>query len=153
MKNAFAFTHNGPRGLCAAVVVLMCAGVSAAQASDKKQTAKAPPAAITIPKDAVANPGGASYTWTDKDGKKWIFVKTPFGITKSVAENQPADSATNSGVKVTENGDMVKFERPGPFGTIKWEKKKSDLTDEERRMLDAQNAKTAPPQTANTEQK
>ena len=40
-------------------------------------------------------------------------------------------------------GDVVRFERKTPFGTAKWEKKKSELTDDERRILAQQNAKPA----------
>ncbi len=151
MRRTFFFAHIGPCGLCAMVAVLMCAGVRGARAADKKTAAAA--TAITIPKDAVANPDGTSYTWTDKDGKKWIFAKTPFGIMKTAATEHSADKVVSAGMKVTDNGDTVRFERPSPFGTVKWEKKKSDLTDEERRMLDAQSAKPAPAQSPNAEQK
>lgn len=134
------------------VGVLTFAALAAAQTTEKKKAAAPAPAAITIPKDATANPDGVSYTWTDKAGKKWIFAKTPFGIMKSAAPaEQPTDTAANSGVKVTDNGDTVSFEKPSPFGAMKWVKKKSDLTDDERRMLDGQNAKTAPTQPANAE--
>jgi hypothetical protein len=44
--------------------------------------------------------------------------------------------------KAIDKGDTVRFERPSPFGMVNWEKKKSDLTDDERHLLDAQNAKT-----------
>jgi hypothetical protein len=120
--------------------VLICSAITAAQAADKKNTAAAPPPAITIPKDAVANPDGVSYTWTDKDGKKWIYARTPFGITKSPAAAQTADAPVMT--KAVDKGDTVRFERPGPFGTISWEKKKTELTDEERGIFEGQNAKT-----------
>ena len=35
-------------------------------------------------------------------------------------------------------GDKIRFERPSPFGVVKWEKSKADLTDEERRLVDSQ---------------
>ena len=45
-------------------------------------------------------------------------------------------------IKVIDKGDTVRFERPSPFGPMGWEKKKSELTDEERRIFDAYKAKT-----------
>jgi hypothetical protein len=47
-----------------------------------------------------------------------------------------------SWTKATDNGDTVTFERETPFGPMRMEKKKSDLTDEERAILDRQTAKT-----------
>lgn len=137
------------------ILALLAAAVCA-QADDNKKTAAPAPQALTIPKDAVANSDGLSYTWTDKQGKKWIYAKTPFGITKSPAADQaqPSNSPGDlSSTKVIDKGDTVSFERPSPFGPMHWEKKKADLTDEERRMLDAKNAKTADAQNANTPQK
>ena len=125
------------------MAILLCATAVNASAADEKKTAASAPQTLTIPRDAVANPDGVSYTWTDKDGKKWVFAKTPFGIMKSSASDQRADTpvAANA-TKAIDKGDTVRFERPGPFGTMSWEKKKSDLTDEERSILDAQSAKT-----------
>lgn len=129
--------------------LILFVAIAAALVADqpaKKKTAKTAPkpaaAAVTIPKDAVPNADGNSYTWTDKDGKKWIYAKTPFGIMKSAASD-PGNSNTQpdvTGAKVIDKGDTVRFERQGPFGTISWEKKKTDLTDSERQVVDAQKA-------------
>ena len=95
---------------------------------------------LTIPPDAMANPNG-SYSWTDKQGKRWIFVKTPFGVMKNEAVSSPSDSTALTGVKAYADGDKVRFERATPFGPMKWEKNKADLTDEERALLPGQSAK------------
>ena len=130
-----------------AVLLLAAGAMSAPAQTNKKKTdqTRTTPQAVTIPKDAVPNSDGVSYTWTDKDGKKWIFVKTPFGIMKSAAADPaPASEQTvaNDGLtKAIDKGDTVRFERQGPFGTISWEKKKTDLTDDERHIVEAQNAK------------
>jgi hypothetical protein len=63
---------------------------------------------------------------------------TPFGTTKS-----GTDAKSNPPVKAVEVGDRVRFERETPFGTSKWEKKKSELTDDERKILAQQSAKPA----------
>jgi hypothetical protein len=131
------------------VVILCCAAASGAWAADKKadpKKAAAPaPKTITIPKDAVATPDGQNYTWTDKQGKKWIYAKTPFGVMKFPATEQPAETGVDmSSTKAIDKGDAVRFERPGPFGTISWEKKKTDLSADEQKLFDTQNAKTEP---------
>ena len=100
---------------------------------------------LTIPSDAVAKPDG-SYSYTDKSGKKWIYNKTPFGISKiqDMGEGAAGPFVTTPKeqlIKTTDAGDTVKFERQTPFGVTKWEKKKSDLTDEERRIFESQQPK------------
>lgn len=107
--------------------------------ADKKTTA--PPKVIKpleIPKDAVETEPG-TFRYTDSEGKKWIYRKTPFGVAR--LEDKPADPSVKpvdpaEGVKAVEEGDTVHFERPGPFGTYKWDKKKSDLDDVERVALE-----------------
>lgn len=94
---------------------------------------------LTIPSDAVANPDG-TYSWTDKEGKKWTYVKTPFGIVRSEVSQAPAASASLSGVTAFDEGDTVRFEKQSPFGVVKWQKKKTELTDEERDLLTKQAA-------------
>jgi hypothetical protein len=139
MKSAFKIKF--------AAVILLTA-LTCAAADDKKKDATAtsatpaPAKALTIPKDAVPNPDG-SYSYTDKDGKKWNYVKTAFGITRFPAKDQaPAAPPDISRIKVFDKGDTVRFERPGALGPLTWEKKKSELTDEERRIFEAYQAKT-----------
>jgi hypothetical protein len=105
------------------------------------------PKVVEIPKDAVARPGGG-YTWTDKQGKSWIFTRTPFGVMKMAesstgAESSPAE-APAAKVKAIDAGDKVRFETTTPFGVMRSEKSKADLTDDERRLYESQN----PPQAA-----
>jgi hypothetical protein len=111
--------------------------------TNKKKAAAPAPQALTIPKDAVPNSDGLSYVWTDKQGKKWVYARTPFGITRSPASDTTASSGPDlSTTRAIDKGDTVRFERPSPFGPMIWEKKKSDLTDDERHLLDGQNEKT-----------
>lgn len=163
-------------------VFLMATASCALAATDQEKApnTKTPPVKTiqpaTIPKDAVRN-GDGSYTWTDKKGEKWLYRKTPFGVSKTSApkpESQYAgqpqpktrevetdkgvelqrdtpfgtaksgtDEKSSPPVKVVEVGDRVRFERKTPFGVAKWEKKKSDLTDDERKILAQQDAKPA----------
>jgi len=126
--------------------------LSASDPQDAKKTTAPAPAKtvkpLEIPKDAVESEPG-NFHYTDSDGKKWIYRKTPFGVSRT--EDKPADSAaasaapsaaapsgktTDAGIKAVEDGDIVHFERPGPFGPYKWQKKKSELDENERAALD-----------------
>jgi hypothetical protein len=99
---------------------------------------------VVIPKDAAAGPDG-SFLWTDKAGKKWAFWNTPFGVVKNpVADPAPpsaAAAAADSLTKVVDKGDTVRFERTTPFGISGYEKQKSDLNEDERRLYEASRAK------------
>jgi hypothetical protein len=136
----------------ALVVLLATAAGLAAQASGttgstapKTRTkaatkSTAAPQPLTIPADAVKNAEG-SYNWTDKQGKKWIYVNSPFGVIRSEAQATSAPTASSlDGVKAFDEGDKVRFEKASPFGPIKWEKNKTDLNDDERGIVNSQTA-------------
>jgi hypothetical protein len=102
---------------------------------------------LQIPDGAVKS-GDGSYRYTDPQGKKWIYRKTPFGIAR--LEDKPMDAAARAadsqrfaGVKATEDGDTIRFERPGPFGIYKWQRKKTDLNEMEQTAWDRERARTA----------
>lgn len=131
-----------------------------------------------VPKDAQELKPGV-YRHVDKDGKAWIYRKTPFGVNRGLEENEPAPDAesladtkpestkTTDGskrmtpfgpvkvtgnapaeakpaeaprdlTKVTEAGDTLRFERPTPFGAYRWTKKKTELTEQEKALWEAQ---------------
>ena len=110
------------------------------------------PNRISIPEGAVRQPDGR-YFYTDSENRKWVFVRTPFGISRF--EDKPgsatAPAASPAGaddplanLKITESGGVVTFERKGPFGVSKWQKKKSELTEQESAaLLRAQNSSQA----------
>jgi hypothetical protein len=143
--------------MAAALSVTCGSGVAQTTTAPSKKDAKsaqakkAQPSTVqpnVIPKDAVANPDG-SYSYTDKDGKKWLYGNTPFGISKVEdvrgAGGALAATPAEQLIRTTDNGETVKFERQTPFGPAKWEKKKSELTDDERRIYEQQHPQ-APPQ-------
>ena len=132
----------------------MVAGAAQASA-EKKAAQKNPPRAATaarkpappvvqplvIPKDAVAQPDG-TFRYTDKSGHRWIFSNSPFGVSRMQDMSDPAATAdparqVTSFDKFTEDGDVIRFERATPFGPLKWERKKTELTDEERQAIAA----------------
>jgi ABC-type uncharacterized transport system permease subunit len=129
--------------LLAAFVVSTAA---AQQAADKSQAqapagkaasaarAKAAPAAIALPAGAVQT-GQGTYSYTDPEGKKWLYRQTPWGMSK--AEEQPkseqaaaqAESLEKqlAATRAVEDGEVIRFERPGPFGVYRWTRKKTEL--------------------------
>jgi hypothetical protein len=102
----------------------------------KKASAKKnppPPAELTVPAGAtLVEPG--TYTFTDAKGKKWIYRQTPFGVARR--EDNPVEAApapaADAMITAAEDGDTIRFERPGPFGIYRWQKKKSELSADER---------------------
>jgi hypothetical protein len=119
---------------------------AAAKATSTKATpAKAEPAKSaspaagiprTIPADAVPD-GTGDYRHTDAEGKKWIYRMTPFGLTRreDTPEFTAVKTANAAGIKATEDGDIVRFERLGPFGVWRWTKNKSELDEVEKAAL------------------
>ena len=145
--------------------LLVCLLVScfvnlAAQTNSKKTTAPAPRTAQaepTIPADAVKSEDG-NYRYTDKNGRKWIYRQTPFGVSKA-EEKAPDARATPFGkskepavpreqvvakpgdlvvTKAFDEGDTVRFERLTPFGNSVWRKKKSELDAADQKIIDEQ---------------
>jgi hypothetical protein len=124
------------------LLVLTATYMLAATDPQSKKKTEAPPAKLikplTVPPGAVEREPGHFY-YTDSAGKKWIYIKTPFGIAR-VEDAPPAANAPKpvdefANIKIIEEGDVVKFERPSPFGTYKWQKKKSELDEKEKAAL------------------
>jgi hypothetical protein len=81
-----------------------------------------------------------TYRYTDAKGNKWIYRETPFGVVKKedTPEQQVKDNSTP--VKVTQTGDSVKFEKKTPFGIHTWTKKLSELTADDKALLEKSQA-------------
>lgn len=143
MRNAFVILLLTAAGLAAQASA--STGPSAPKATKKaakKATAATratTPQPVTIPADAKANADG-TFSWTDKQGKKWNYVKSPFGVIRSEVTAAPVTSASLGDVKAFDEGDKVRFEKQSPFGVVKWEKKKTEMTDEERDLVTKQAA-------------
>ena len=123
-----------------------------------------------VPKDAKEVAPG-QYTFVDKDGKNWVYRKTPFGIQKfedkSAGKSAADDSAASAPapapgtamptpfgetrsraavpVKVTEEGDSLRFERQTPFGLQRWTRKKTELNEQETALWEAQRSSKETP--------
>ena len=128
-----------------AFVIVAAAALAAEPAAPKKPptpaqaaTAK-PPKPVEIPAGAVETEP-STYRYTDAQGKKWIYRRTPFGVARledkgdaaaKAEASAPADNAT-----ATADGEYIRFERPSPFGPYKWQKKKTELDENERAIWD-----------------
>ena len=100
-----------------------------------------------IPARAVRTADG-SYRYADSKGTMWIYRKTPFGIAR--LEDKPADAAALAAesmrfdeVKAIEDGDTIRFERPGPFGIYKWQRNKTELDETEQTVWNRERPRTA----------
>ena len=100
-------------------------------------------APLAIPAGAVAVESNL-YRHTDAQGKTWIYRRTPFGITRaealSVAAVRP-EAWDNT--RAWDDGDAVRFERPGPFGVYRWRTRKSELDAAEQAFWARQQAAPA----------
>ena len=139
------------------ICTLLMVCVAAAIAADKAAPKKAKPAPnkvqeITIPPGAVeVEP--YTYRYTDAQGKKWIYRKTPFGISraegKAVEDPKVEDLKKDENLRLidattaVEEGDNIRFERSGPFGVAKWERKKTELNEVEHAVWDRELQKRA----------
>ena len=131
--------------ICASTLVLAASDPASPPQTTKKTTAPAPAKQvkpIEIPKGAVETEPG-TFRYTDSDGKKWIYRKTPFGVARledkpdeAAIEQQQSKADAAAGIKVLEEGEYVRFERPGPFGPYRWQKKKSELDESERAAVE-----------------
>jgi hypothetical protein len=117
---------------------------AAKKKTSKKTEAPASPF-LTIPKEATANPDG-TYAYTDKDGKKWSYWNSPFGVMRSEIKGDTAPPGNPSAAPMpqiqytstTDKGDTVRFERQTPFGPVGYDRKKSEMTDAERSLFETQ---------------
>lgn len=140
---------------------------TADQKKSQKTAAQKPPAKAEPPVQTI--PAGATqvepnvYRYTDANGKTWNYRQTPFGInrweqTSTPAPEpapQPVPQSTSPSmfqsthiktepITVTDQGDSYLFDKKTPFGHSTWTRKKSEVTDEEKAAINAQQAQSAP---------
>lgn len=89
---------------------------------------------------------GAVAVAQDKPGKEsGARKKTPFGSVRlddKAGEEKPEPPP---GMRAFEEGDTVRFERQTPFGAKKWSKKKSELDETERAVVERERRKKEKP--------
>ena len=131
--------------LLSAGLVFSAAGQSTStdttKKTDTKKVTKVPDPPV-IPKDATPV-GDGSFRYVDKDGKKWIYRNTPFGVSKS--EEHPVAPVVQTGedpARSEDLGDTVRFTRPTPFGPKVWTKKKTEMDAYEKGIYDRDQQKS-----------
>jgi hypothetical protein len=81
-------------------------------------------------------PDAAKVPVTDAAGVQWFYRQTPFGLMRLAetpgSRHAPDIDKVFPGLKVVEEGDTLHFERPSPFGLLKWSRKKSQLNEMEK---------------------
>jgi hypothetical protein len=107
----------------------------------------APAAQLEIPKGAV-KVDAATYRFTDEQGRTWLYRRTPFGVARVEERTPSAEEAKQKAkmielTKAVERGDEIHFERPGPFGSYRWQRKKSELNDIEKAAWERDRRKPA----------
>ena len=145
------------------IVLFVCLATLA----QSKDTSTAP---AGVPAGAVSIEGH-SWRWVDKAGKAWLYRATPFGMMRNEEPKQPTatrpagvmkteapmGAVGPTGLKmaddrpdavldlmsVKEEGDALRFSRPGPFGAYSWLKKKTQLDKDETIVWERAQAKSA----------
>jgi hypothetical protein len=107
--------------------------------------AAAPPEArpAGVPAGAVRVEDG-KWRHTDTKGKAWVYVRTPFGVSRMPEEQAEAKAEVKAGpglevVEVRENEAV--FQRATPFGKSRWTKARTALDEDEKAALEAALAK------------
>ena len=79
-----------------------------------------------------------TYSYIDAQGTHWMYRQTPFGVTKWQPSDVPPPTMPKqpNPVSASDLGDQVRFERTTPFGHHVWTKRKSELTGDEKLLLD-----------------
>jgi hypothetical protein len=121
-------------------------------AGDPKAGDPPPSSAITVVDnfpDPAGLPAGAvkigPYRWryTDAQGKVWMYRDTPFGLTR-VPDQKPPEEVAPPNWKAVRIGDQIQFERPTPFGGMRWTKKEDQLDSLERKVWERDRPKSEP---------
>jgi len=106
--------------------LILLAAIAAPAVERKPGKPPAPAAGKLAPPKDARQIDANHYSFTDPRGQKWIYTKTPFGWSRF--EDKPAEAATvPEGMTAVEDGDVIRFERSGPFGVYRWQKKKTEL--------------------------
>jgi hypothetical protein len=124
-----------------------------------EETKKKAPAVQSVPAGAERVDAN-TFRHKDAQGKVWIYRQTPFGVVKfEENKNEPAtvggrratpwgtvkvdgsappkadpeaEAKQASLITVTEEGDSLRFERTSPFGKFSWNRKKTELNEDEK---------------------
>ncbi|MGO9095573.1 MAG: hypothetical protein ACLQGV_10150 [Bryobacteraceae bacterium] len=107
----------------------------AATAVDSEAPTGLPAGAVKI--------GPYRWRYADAQGKVWMYRDTPFGLTR-VPDQKPPEEVAPPNWKAVRVGDEIQFERPTPFGGMRWTKKEDQLDSLERKVWERDRPKSEP---------
>lgn len=110
------------------IVWLLMVAAALAPAAEKKSGAKSGSKEAKAAAKAVPAP---------KPG----YRLTPFGMVKVDEAAAPVKVEAPVDMKVAEDGDTLRFERVGPFGPVRWTRKKTELTELEQAVWEREKAR------------
>ncbi|MBM3775900.1 MAG: hypothetical protein FJW37_12175 [Acidobacteria bacterium] len=134
--------------LLAAAWGVAAPGARKASAKSRKASVGEP---LKVPKNAEEiRPG--MHRHTDAKGRIWIYRQTPTGLVRyeendpvlaRFSPDAPERQQSLDRIAVVEDGDLLRFERPGPVGPMRWERKKTELNATERVVWERAQEKNA----------
>lgn len=103
--------------------------------------AAAPPAGVPAAAKQIEE---TRWRHTDAQGKSWVYIKTPFGVTRMPEDKAAAPDAARTAARqaaqfevLEVRADEAVFQRATPFGKARWTRPVSELTDDEKAALEA----------------
>ena len=112
-------------------------GSKQAPSAAPKPAAKAKPDNLSVPPGAEKL-GEGLWRAKDRDGKVWLYKRTPFGIVRyedGGAKDEPESQQPE--IRVVKAGaNEIVFERRTPFGARTWTRSPADLDGAEKRALE-----------------
>lgn len=84
-------------------------------------------AAVLAAADGGASADPNTRRATDAQGKTWVYHQTPWGVARLEDKPEAVRAPEPLPIKVTVDGDLLRFERPGPFGVYKWQRQCTQL--------------------------
>jgi len=140
----------------AAILLVLAAAMPAPAAQNKPDAnGKTAPAAQQKKTAAAQGKKSASTTQgkstapapkrvTEADGKTYEIRDTPFGPMKFPVKTEEAarEATADAFLKVSEEGDSLRFRRQTPFGVTEWVRKKSELNDTEKQAWERELSKS-----------
>ena len=115
-------------------------GVSAADQPSHNKTALAQVRPNSVPAGAV-EVSPFLYRYSDRDGKRWYYRETPFGVVRLADNTEPPEALNKRdeyrewlirATSAVEDGDAIRFSRSTPFGPTRWVRRKAELNDIEQ---------------------
>lgn len=126
--------------LAVLLAAVMAGGEEGNKATRARTDSSSTPAAPIGPPKTAVEIAPYAYRYVDAQGKAWIYRRTPFGWMKGEEKDDRQSSskpgALPPGTRAVEDGDNVRFECKTPFGTQRWTRKKSEMTEEEKRVFE-----------------